>query len=135
MLIRRNEHSLTSPQLCQGDEEAAVPGLENVQNGNRVEAYAAYMHWVLNYTSTVANDWNIAGFLNTTHNENEMMRQWMYQSCAEFGYFQTAPQENALRSARIDLVYHLDVCERLFGAPMSPAVEETNQVRGYVRST
>jgi pimeloyl-ACP methyl ester carboxylesterase len=45
------------------------------------------------------------------------MRQWFYQSCTEYGYWQIAyhdPRYSA-RSARIDLPYHDRMCERLFG--------------------
>lgn len=43
-------------------------------------------------------------------------RQWFYQSCTEFGYFQTAyhdPQFSA-RSARINAAYHQGLCHQLF---------------------
>eukprot|EP01094_Clydonella_sp_ATCC50884_P020137 TRINITY_DN4116_c0_g1_i4.p1 TRINITY_DN4116_c0_g1~~TRINITY_DN4116_c0_g1_i4.p1 ORF type:complete len:210 (-),score=44.84 TRINITY_DN4116_c0_g1_i4:298-927(-) len=84
----------------------------------------------MNYTSTSPNDWNIAGFTNTSMSEDNMMRQWMYQSCVEFGYFQTAPVEMPLRSRRVDLAYHLEVCARLFSAPLRPDTAEINISRG-----
>ncbi len=45
------------------------------------------------------------------------LRQWMYQSCTEFGYYQVAYSDAtiAARSLRIDLAYHNRVCKRLFG--------------------
>jgi pimeloyl-ACP methyl ester carboxylesterase len=44
------------------------------------------------------------------------MRQWYYQSCMEYGYWQTASADPAksTRSTRIDLGYYADVCKRLF---------------------
>lgn len=45
------------------------------------------------------------------------MRQWLYQSCTEYGYWQNASSDPALsvRSTRINLNYHRGVCKRLFG--------------------
>ncbi len=45
------------------------------------------------------------------------MRQWMYQSCTEYGYWQVAYSDENLsaRSKMIDLDYHRNICKRLFG--------------------
>ena len=56
-------------------------------------------------------------------------RQWMYQSCNEFGFYQTAngnPRESA-RSSRIDLAYHNDACDRLFGMKNQVDADRTNR--------
>ena len=56
-------------------------------------------------------------------------RQWMYQSCTEFGYYQTAngnPAESA-RSSRIDLPYHNEACNRLFGLKTQVDADRTNR--------
>ncbi|MGK5082039.1 S28 family serine protease [Bdellovibrionota bacterium FG-1] len=44
------------------------------------------------------------------------MRQWLYQSCREFGFFQVAYHDPAIsvRSSLISLQYHFDACQRLF---------------------
>lgn len=45
------------------------------------------------------------------------MRQWLYQSCTQFGFWQVAyhdPKESS-RSARIDLPFHNEICHRMFG--------------------
>lgn len=44
------------------------------------------------------------------------MRQWLYQSCTEYGYWQVAHPNAELssRSAQIDLEYHRQICKRLF---------------------
>lgn len=48
---------------------------------------------------------------------NNGMRQWLYQSCTEYGYWQVAYHDPKFssRSSRIDLEYHDEICERLFG--------------------
>ncbi len=45
------------------------------------------------------------------------MRQWYYQSCTEYGYWQNAnpDKQQSTRSNLIDLAYHHQVCQRLFG--------------------
>ena len=45
------------------------------------------------------------------------MRQWYYQSCTEFGYWQNANPDpsQSTRSSLINLNYHRHVCQRLFG--------------------
>jgi|GEM_PF-751442 len=58
---------------------------------------------------------------NLSENPNDYrengMRQWLYQSCAQFGFWQVAyhdPKFSA-RSARINLPFHDGICGRLFG--------------------
>ncbi len=51
---------------------------------------------------------------------DDNMRQWMYQSCRQFGWFQVAngTGKETSRSAQIDLKYHEEVCDRLYKIPM-----------------
>lgn len=55
------------------------------------------------------------------------MRQWYYQSCKEYGYWQNANPNPSLstRSSLINLEYHRHVCQRLFGLK-APA--DTNSI-------
>ncbi len=45
------------------------------------------------------------------------MRQWLYQSCTEYGYWQNAnaDRSQSARSVMMNAAYHRDVCHRLFG--------------------
>lgn len=45
------------------------------------------------------------------------MRQWLYQSCTEYGYWQVAHHDSrtSSRSRRIDLAFHNNLCARMFG--------------------
>ena len=45
------------------------------------------------------------------------MRQWLYQSCTEYGYWQNAyhDPEITVRSTKINPAYHDSVCKRMFG--------------------
>jgi pimeloyl-ACP methyl ester carboxylesterase len=53
------------------------------------------------------------------------MRQWFYQSCTEFGFFQNAWHEPrySARSTRINAQYHDQVCRRLFGLSLPDVTE------------
>jgi pimeloyl-ACP methyl ester carboxylesterase len=55
-------------------------------------------------------------------------RQWFYQSCTEFGFFQNAYHDptQSVRSAHINPAYHRDLCKRLFGITTDVAVAQTN---------
>ncbi|KTD42783.1 S28 family serine protease [Legionella parisiensis] len=56
------------------------------------------------------------------------MRQWYYQSCREYGYWQNAHPNSALstRSSLINLDYHHNVCLRLFGLTQPANTTELN---------
>lgn len=56
--------------------------------------------------------------INVTADDN--MRQWLWQSCSEFGWFQVANGKgvNSSRSSQIDLKYHEEICDRLYGTQM-----------------
>jgi pimeloyl-ACP methyl ester carboxylesterase len=56
-------------------------------------------------------------------------RQWLYQSCTEFGFFQNAYHDPAysVRSARINPAYHRHLCERIFGFDQPVNTDEINQ--------
>jgi pimeloyl-ACP methyl ester carboxylesterase len=56
----------------------------------------------------------VAEKVDVTPEDN--MRQWMWQSCREFGWFQVAngTGNESSRSSKIDLPYHNEVCKRLY---------------------
>lgn len=59
----------------------------------------------------------VAERIEVTPQDN--MRQWLWQSCQEFGWFQVANEgTKTSRSSRIDLAYHEEICERLYQRPM-----------------
>lgn len=60
----------------------------------------------------------VAERVNVTPDDN--MRQWMWQSCRQFGWFQVANGNGAdtSRSSHIDLAYHEEVCGRLYNIRM-----------------
>ncbi|XP_019768322.1 putative serine protease K12H4.7 [Dendroctonus ponderosae] len=57
----------------------------------------------------------VAGWSNTTIVASSMMRQWVYQTCTEFGFFQTSTQDNPIFGTRFNITYFTDLCIDLFG--------------------
>ncbi|KAI9291178.1 peptidase S28 [Neoconidiobolus thromboides FSU 785] len=62
----------------------------------------------------------------------EAYRQWLYQSCTEFGYWQVAPHEgfDSARSQLLTVPYFRNLsCEFIFGpnGPKRPNIDETNR--------
>ncbi|ETM43215.1 hypothetical protein L914_11243 [Phytophthora nicotianae] len=48
-------------------------------------------------------------------------RSWRWQKCSQLAYFQVAPKEKSLRSAMVDLEYHLKQCQAVFGDVVHPS--------------
>ncbi|CAI9272300.1 unnamed protein product [Lactuca saligna] len=57
-------------------------------------------------------------------------RLWWFQVCSEVAYFQVAPSNDSIRSSKIDIRYHLDLCKNVFGEGVYPVVDATNLYYG-----
>ncbi|EEY54987.1 serine protease family S28, putative [Phytophthora infestans T30-4] len=59
-------------------------------------------------------------------------RSWRWQKCSQLAYFQVAPKEKSLRSAMLDLDYHLKQCQTVFGDVVHPSegVDEITKLYG-----
>lgn len=58
-------------------------------------------------------------------------------TCTELAYFQTAPKDNPIRSKKVDLDWHRESCNTIFGKSLMdtiwpPKVEDTNNIYGGV---
>ncbi|KAL4475089.1 hypothetical protein ABPG74_001785 [Tetrahymena malaccensis] len=51
---------------------------------------------------------------NTTYDEDAAGRQWTWQTCTEFGWFQTANQVQPMRSKQVDLDFYRYICNVAF---------------------
>lgn len=52
---------------------------------------------------------------NTEIDVNNSSRQWTYQYCNEFGFFQTPNDDNPMRSQVLVESFWPDYCQRVFG--------------------
>ena len=69
--------------------------------------------------------------LNPDDYENDFgMRQWFYQSCTEYGYWQNAYHDKNLsaRSQLINEEYHRDICRRLFNINFTTPTQKINEM-------
>ncbi|KYQ93111.1 peptidase S28 family protein [Tieghemostelium lacteum] len=84
-------------------------------NGDMLATYANYTANVwgvyLGTPAEYATSWQ----QNTTHDIEKADRQWWYQVCTEFGYFQNAPSSGSIRSSFVNMTYHKDHCLQVFG--------------------
>jgi len=56
-------------------------------------------------------------------------RSWLFQTCTEYGFFQTDIQSGIFGSS-LDLKYYLNGCARVFGANLVPDIDTTNYYFG-----
>jgi len=75
------------------------------------------------YLTAVQNLWGtgeLTSWIDVLKAEDDLTsgeRQWFYQTCTEYGFWQTAQHSPAisLRPQRIGLAYYTDICSKLFG--------------------
>lgn len=88
-------------------------------NSDLVQGYATGGLAVLQAMGSTPFDISLAVAEREQVTADDNMRQWMWQSCREFGWFQVANTgKSTSRSSQIDLQYHNEVCMRLYGKPM-----------------
>ncbi|RZF35177.1 hypothetical protein LSTR_LSTR012382 [Laodelphax striatellus] len=78
---------------------------------------------------------NVASEKNVTFNEKEGSRQWLWQTCSEFGFFMSADDEDNLFAKTLPLSYYLTECKDVFGDTFTPEyiqqqVDATNEYYG-----
>ncbi len=84
---------------------------------DRVAAYARAGLNVMRSMGMSALDMSVQSAETQDVTPESYFRQWMWQSCQEFGWFQVAngSGSDTSRSSRIDLDYHDRACQRLYG--------------------
>ncbi len=100
--------------------------------GNELEAYAGFAKYIYKLFGASAESMTAQAAETDELGDNAKeigMRQWYYQSCREYGYWQVAHKdpEQSTRSAQIDLAYHHNICKRLFNLTTPATIEQTNQ--------
>ena len=84
-----------------------------------VDVYRTYTTGL--FASQPCQQWNLEAFTAPELTPSSNMRQWLHQCCTDFGWWQTAPAENSLRSTRITVEWHNQMCVKLFGEDGTPA--------------
>ena len=118
-------------KLCDRLNQAALEGAGPEQ---LVEAFASYSKRVFYPTLETgkpeAYDANYLQRPNIAAEKNA--RQWLWQQCSEFGWFQTfpaeQPAETGMRLKRVDRKYFSTLCTRAFGLrPLEPDVQSVQK--------
>ena len=69
---------------------------------------------------------------NTTINPIHSSRQWTYQFCTTFGWFQTPNPPHILRWKMMNTQYWLNYCKKAFGVDLVPDWKHNNELFGGV---
>ena len=115
-----------------------------VQYGNRVSmcdtleaAYNTDDATLLQTVATLASGYGIDYYqydavtlADTTIDINKNLRQWTYQYCNEFGFFQTPNSVEAMRSEVLEINFWPDYCTRIFGTKFQTETDRTNAIYG-----
>ena len=102
-----------------------------VQGGARVElcekvntqqAKDDPVAWLKSYSDSMGvglADYDLAYFRNTTIDTSKASRQWVYQTCTEFGYFQSPNTIEPMRSQLLNITFWNDFCRKIYGDSLS----------------
>lgn len=96
-----------------------------------LEGYVAFSTYIMDLWGMKPKDLVFEGAMSTSADDYQAslgMRQWFYQTCTEYGYWQTANADPAksIRSSLINLNYYHEGCKRLFGREMDAKVDAMN---------
>uniref|UniRef100_A8Y7Q7 Uncharacterized protein n=1 Tax=Plasmodiophora brassicae TaxID=37360 RepID=A8Y7Q7_PLABS len=90
-----------------------------VQAESRDDRLAAFVEFVQGtfYASMSNSPGDYDGDTMASHRwvPDSSGRQWWWMKCNEVGWFQIAPGTNSIRSKRVNMEWHRDRCEKLFG--------------------
>jgi len=122
-----SRESISLTKLCTMMENPAQDALHNYADVNSL-FLDSYEQTCLDasYTSTL----NLLDIVTPTEQAN--MRQWVYQTCIEFGYFQSTDSSEDLQpfGTLVPVSYYTDMCTDIFGFDFLPLIAETNEYYG-----
>jgi len=100
-----------------------------------LQAYVAVSNMFLQAQNQTCLDCSYADALQQITNVTQIeygvgIRQWTYQTCIEFGYFQTTDSPNQPFGNLVPLSYFTDQCKDGFGFDFLPDINATNDYYG-----
>lgn len=109
--------------------------------GKQVNRLAAVNDLLLNATNQTCLDYKYENMINEMGNDSftsevsEGGRQWMYQTCTEFGFYQTSNYKPQMFSDKFPLDFFVQQCVDIFGprynrAFIESAIRRTNVLYG-----
>jgi len=117
-------------------DQLCLPLLQAIsKNQSLVPVYVNYTINIWGRSLGSPDEYGTAWQQNVTHDPAKADRQWWYQVCTEFGWFQNAPATGSIRSAKyVNMAYHRAHCNNVFGEPLWPDVDATNIYYGGNRT-
>lgn len=115
-----------------GNPDAVCSPLTKAKkNGkNLLESYAQFVRdYYIKKLGTTVSSYDQEYLKNTTPDDSSS-RLWWFQVCSEVAYFQVAPKNDSVRSAKVNTRYNLDLCKNVFGEGVYPDVFMTNLYYG-----
>ncbi len=102
---------------------------ELLDSENPLQGYAKFTIEIFDSWGMTALDMSAAGALDPNVDSSDNMRQWFYQSCTEYGYWQNAYHDEkiSVRSSLINADYHRNICIRLYGLDTSGNEKYVNE--------
>jgi len=100
------------------------------RNQSLLPVYANYTLHVWGMFLGTPDEYGTAYQQDTSVQEDRADRQWWYQTCTELGYFQNAPAQGSIRSRFVNMTYHKTHCANVFGMPLWPNTNATNEYYG-----
>lgn len=120
-----------------GDIEGVCNSLTSEES---LSDMAALAKWVTRFVTTCFNFSYKEGIayysnINWNHGANDAMRQWMYQTCAEYGWYQTSASEAQVFGSGFPVEFYVQSCidqySGVFDHPRLDAnIERTNVIFG-----
>lgn len=111
----------------------------NRSMGSPMERYAAVNRMVLKRNNQTCLDASykqaVKDLQNMTFNPEEGARQWTYQTCTEFGFYQTSSSRKELFGSLFNVDYFVEQCQDVFGDDfgkdrLMSGIERTNILYG-----
>jgi len=104
--------------------------------GDAYDKFVAFTRFFMNATGQECMDNNYEDSINQLKKTDPSGpdaagRSWMYQTCGEYGYYQTAESASVPFSKRINLDYFLTMCKDLYGTDKSSPAKSVDYTNAY----
>jgi len=104
--------------------------------GDAYESFAAYTRFFMQTQNQECTDNNYQNVVNTMKNTDPesstaAARSWTYQTCVEYGFYQTVERDDVPFSKRITLDLYLNMCRDIFGISKSSPAKSVDYTNVY----
>ncbi|XP_014248956.1 putative serine protease K12H4.7 [Cimex lectularius] len=119
-----NDRTSTSPSKITIDDICNV--MVDRELGEPLDRYAVISEMMLTTSKSECLNFTysqqIEELKNTVWDHSQSARQWMYQTCTEFGFYQTSSSPEELFGSNIPLPYFTKQCQDVFGPEINEQV-------------